>query len=96
MAFKILSDGPPQGAGPGSVDDAHFLEALHGRAIQQAVHVAQGFLYALPPQIDLRIERSPATGPLTTGALGWAILLKSLTAGMVGQPMTFSGPGAGR
>jgi len=69
VVFKIFPDGPPQGAGPGAMDDAQFLHALHGRSIQQSVHVAQGFLHALSSKIDLWIEGAPATGPLTTGPL---------------------------
>ena len=93
MVFKIFSDGPPQGAGPGAVDNAHFLDALPGSSIQQSVHVTQGFLHALPSKVDLRIEGAPATGPL-----GWAILLKSgiLAAEMVGLAMTSSGRSTGR
>ncbi len=103
MVFKIFSDGPPQGAGPGTMDDANFPDALHGGAIQQSVHVAQGFLHSLSSEVDLRIEGAPATGPLTTGPLTtglleWAVLLTSgiPTCERMRQVMTSSGHGTGR
>ena len=98
MVFKIFSDGPPEGAGPGAMNDPHFLDALHGRAIQQSVHAAQGFLHSLSSKIDLWIEGSPSAGPLTTGPLGWAILLKSgiLAAGTMGLLINSFGNGTWR
>ncbi len=98
MVFEIFSNGSPQGAGPGAMDDAHFLDALHGRCIQQSVHVAQGFLHALTSKVDLRIEGAPAAGPLTTGSLEWAILLTSgiPIPELMRQVMTSSGHGIGR
>ena len=62
MVFEIFSDGPPQGAGPGAMDDAHFLDALPGGAIQQSVHVAEGFLHPLSSKVGISKVREPQVG----------------------------------